>query len=151
MIFFTSVQPTACVISQDNYLPNQESQTEKKDFKTDTATIKQVTNLDERVEENDEEENRMHHTCTFELPSRFTSIQELEIGLGLEGVILGNWSVKFNENETYEWNYSDITEFGNFYCNENSISYSSNEGVHQSVYDIQSEILHWADVEYQLD
>ena len=50
MIFLTSVHLTACVISQDTYLPNQENQTEKKDFKTDTATIEQVTTIDERIE-----------------------------------------------------------------------------------------------------
>ena len=103
----------------------------------------------EEIAEYTEDENTTDNICAFEIPAHFISTEELEIGLGPEGIVLGYWSVDFYEDEMYEWNYSDITELGEFTCNENIISYSSYEDIHQSVYDIQSGILYWADVTYQ--
>ena len=104
---------------------------------------------EEPEEEIAEDENITDDICAFEVPAHFVSTEELEVGIGPEGIVLGYWSVDFYEDGMYEWNYSDITEFGELTCNDNIISYSLYEGIHQSIYDIQSGILHWADVTYQ--
>ena len=140
--------PTGCNTTANTSHSNLETQLDGSEQNEHDMT-EQGYNPNEAIAEYTEDENTTDNICAFEVPAHFISTEELEIGLGPEGIILGYWSVDFYEDGIYEWNYSDITELGEFTCNENIISYSSYEGIHQSVYDIQSGILYWADVTYQ--
>ena len=148
LIFITLDVLTGCNTSHSNTDIKVET---PKDTELDMTEQKNNPNDEpaEQIPEEIEQDNRTNNICAFEVPAHFISIEELEVGLGPEGIILGYWSIDFYEDGMYEWNYSDITEFGEFTCNQNIISYSSYEGMHQSVYDMQSEILHWTDVSYQ--
>ena len=144
LIFVLHTIFTGCQTSHSNQDATSEKREAIQSEETETAS-----NPDEASEEEIEEE--IDDNCAFEIPAHFISIEEREVGLGPEEVVLGHWSIIFKEDAIYEWNYSDITEFGTFSCYENIISHSSYEGMTQSIYDIQTETLLWGDVTYQHD
>ena len=145
LIFVLHTIFTGCQTSHSNQDATSEKREAIQSEETETASVPNETS----EEEEEEIEEEIDDNCAFELPAYFISIEELEVGLGPEGVVLGHWSIIFQEDGIYEWNYSDVTEFGEFSCNQDIISHSSYEGMTQSVYNIQSETLHWGDVTYQ--
>ncbi len=58
---------------------------------------------------------------------KFVSVNEFEVGLGLDGVALGNWSIDFN-NGKFEWQYSDVIEGGDYDIVGNDIALERFDG-----------------------
>ncbi|MDP2305388.1 MAG: hypothetical protein Q8P18_05130 [Pseudomonadota bacterium] len=58
----------------------------------------------------------------------FSSLEELECGLGPDGPELCHWTLTFGEG-TYEWSYSDTGETGTVTCDaENKLTATSSGG-----------------------
>lgn len=88
--------------------------------------------------------------CDAIVGTTFSSIEELECGLGPEGPIPCHWTVAFEEDGDYLWQYSDLGEGGSYACEAGVITVLNNPGLDVS-YDPASGILTWDGVEYVAD
>ncbi|HIO92785.1 MAG TPA: META domain-containing protein [Leucothrix mucor] len=50
----------------------------------------------------------------------FVSVEELEVGLGPNGLVLGHWKVNFDDGQ-FNWQYSDVGEAGKYTISDNDI------------------------------
>lgn len=78
----------------------------------------------------------------------FTSVEELECGLGPNGVELCNWSVAFGFDGTFTWMHSDVGEGGSYACADGVITVVDGPMV-DVVYDDGNDQLTWDGVLYQ--
>jgi len=88
------------------------------------------------------EENR---TCSYDIPSLFSSVKELGVGLGPQGELLGYWTIEFKE-DGFQWNYSDVTEEGTYRCQGTEVNRI--DGEESGTFDTSTDILIWENVEY---
>ena len=81
--------------------------------------------------------------------ARFDSIRELDLGLGPDGVIMGHWTIYF-ENGNFSWTYSDISSTGVYECDGWNITghYNNGENEHNGTYNRETNILLWEGEEY---
>jgi hypothetical protein len=61
------------------------------------------------------------------LDGTFKSVDELECGLGPDGVALCRWSLTFTTG-TFTWDYSDITDAGSYRCKDGAIAATNGGG-----------------------
>jgi len=86
--------------------------------------------------------------CGLILGRTFTSLEQLECGLGPNGPELCNWSVAFALDGTFVWMHSDVGEGGNYGCAAGTISIADGPMVDVS-YDADADILTWDGVQYE--
>ena len=85
--------------------------------------------------------------CEQIVGTRFSSIEELECGLTPEGPALCHWSIVFEENGDYLWQYSDVGQGGTYTCEGGMITVGNAPELEVS-YDIETGILTWDGVQY---
>lgn len=88
--------------------------------------------------------------CEQIVGTTFSSVEELECGLGPKGVELCNWTIVFEENGDYLWQYSDVGQGGTYTCEDGVITVGNDPALEVS-YDPASGILTWDGVEYVAD
>ncbi len=111
------------------------------------------TDTDTGTQNNEEEREENNNSCFFPLPARFLSTDEMEVGLGPDGVVLGYWSIHFEVDGSFMWSYSDIGQMGTYTCFDGNIlgiTTSENEEF-QGIYDQQSDMLNWENIQYERD
>lgn len=86
--------------------------------------------------------------CGFVLGRTFTSVEELECGLGPKGPALCNWSVAFAFDGTFMWMHSDVGEGGSYACADGTITISDGPMV-EAAYDADADTLTWDGVQYE--
>lgn len=80
----------------------------------------------------------------------FSSLEELECGLGPDGPTLCHWTLTFGDG-TYEWSYSDIGEFGTVTCDENELVATSGGGdTHRGTFHRSTGRVTWEGVTYNV-
>lgn len=84
--------------------------------------------------------------CGFVVGRTFTSIEELECGLGPKGPELCNWSVAFAFDGTFMWMHSDVGEGGSYACADGTITITDGPMVDVEV---NADILTWDGVQYE--
>ncbi len=88
--------------------------------------------------------------CAEVVGTTFSSVEELECGLGPKGVELCRWTVEFDESGGYLWMHSDLGEGGPYTCEGGAITVGNNPGLEAS-YDPRTGILTWDGVDYVAD
>lgn len=87
--------------------------------------------------------------CAFLVDRVFASLEELECGLGPNGVELCNWSISF-ASDTYQHEYSDVGESGTYTCSNGEISGLDGGGnKRDGKINAATGTLIWQDVTYQ--
>ncbi|MES2640918.1 MAG: hypothetical protein V4850_15620 [Myxococcota bacterium] len=78
----------------------------------------------------------------------FSSLEELECGLGESGPVMCHWTLTFGEG-TYAWSYSDIGESGTVTCDENDLVATSSGGAtHEGTFHRTTGRVTWEGVVY---
>lgn len=85
--------------------------------------------------------------CEAIVGATFASIEELECGLGPMGVELCSWTIVFEEDGDYLWQYSDVGQGGTYTC-EGGVITVGNDPMLDASYEPASGILTWDGVEY---
>ena len=85
--------------------------------------------------------------CEQIVGTRFSSIEELECGLTPDGPALCHWSIVFEENGDYLWQYSDVGQGGTYTCEGGVITVENDPDLEVS-YDLEAGILTWDGVQY---
>jgi hypothetical protein len=86
--------------------------------------------------------------CGLVLGRTFTSLEELECGLGPDGVELCNWTVAFDFDGTFIWMHSDVGEGGTYACADGAITVTDGPQIVVD-YDVDADILTWDGVQYE--
>lgn len=87
--------------------------------------------------------------CGLVAGRTFTSLDQLECGLGPKGPELCNWTVAFGLDGTFMWMHSDVGEGGTYACAIDAVV-TITEGPQVAVgYDVDADILTWDGVQYQ--
>jgi hypothetical protein len=84
--------------------------------------------------------------CNFIIGTTFSSVEELECGLGPDGPVLCHWQVTFEEDGDWLWQYSDVGEGGTYTCEGGTLVLSDPEI--EFVVDLKVGALFWEGVEY---
>ena len=87
-------------------------------------------------------------TCFFTEPATFSSVKELECGLGPDGPAYCHWSVRF-EGREFQWHHSDYVEVGSYTCEGDVVTGSSGPNVYTGTWDAATGLLTWEGVVYQ--
>lgn len=85
--------------------------------------------------------------CEAIVGTTFSSVEELECGLGPDGPVPCHWQIVFEEDGDYLWQYSDIGEGGTYACIGGVITIQNNPGL-DVAYDVATGILSWDGVQY---
>jgi hypothetical protein len=85
--------------------------------------------------------------CEQIVGTTFASIEELECGLTPEGPALCHWSIVFEEDGDYLWQYSDVGQGGTYTCEGGVITVENDPELEVS-YAVESGILTWDGVQY---
>lgn len=85
--------------------------------------------------------------CEAIVGTTFSSIEELECGLGPDGPVPCHWQVTFEESGDYLWQYSDVGEGGTYTCESSVITLENNPDL-EVAYDPATGILTWDGVQY---
>jgi hypothetical protein len=85
--------------------------------------------------------------CEQIVGTTFSSVEELECGLTPMGPQLCHWTVVFEEDGDYLWQYSDVGQGGTYTCEGGVISVDNDPDLEAS-YDPVTGILTWDGVEY---
>jgi hypothetical protein len=83
--------------------------------------------------------------CEQIVGTTFFSVDELECGLGPDGVELCNWQITFEADGEYIWMHSDVGEGGTYSCQGGNLFIS---GENDLDFDGATGILTWDGVEY---
>jgi hypothetical protein len=113
-------------------------------------------------EENKKIETGFLNACDAINGTTFRSIRMLEIGLGVDGLVLGYWVISFH-NGTYSWHFSDSSVVGSYICDGcNILAFSILDGepfgqnprdivildTYNGTYDTKTGILYWEGEQY---
>jgi len=90
-------------------------------------------------------DTKKNGACLFVIPSIFSSIEELEVGLGPQGEVCGNWTIGFTE-DGFQWHHSDVFEQGAYRCQGAEVNRI--DGGEAGRFDTSTDILMWENVEY---
>lgn len=88
--------------------------------------------------------------CSIIDGATYRSVDMLECGLGPEGPVLCNWTIRFAASE-YDWSYSDIATTGTYTCDGTSIQGTNPGGgtPYIGTLDVATGLLTWAGVVYE--
>ncbi|KHE91326.1 MAG: hypothetical protein K8F52_12670 [Candidatus Scalindua rubra] len=79
----------------------------------------------------------------------FRSVKKWESGLSLNGVVLGYWTIKF-DNGMYSWVYSDVESTGSYSCKGwNIIVAGSSQSKIHAEYNPHENLLIWDGKKYK--
>jgi hypothetical protein len=60
--------------------------------------------------------------CAIIANKTYVSVNQMECGLGPNGVAYCNWNVAFSADGTFDWRHSDVVESGSYTCNGAAIT-----------------------------
>lgn len=87
--------------------------------------------------------------CSLVVDQTFPSVEELEIGLGPDGVVMGHWSISFT-GDSFQWEHSDVAESGSYSCANGILSGTTGAAPpYEGSFDPTSRVLLWDGVEYR--
>lgn len=80
----------------------------------------------------------------------FASLEELECGLGPNGVVLCHWHLTLSANGSWTWQHSDYGESGTWTCAEGVVTgLISGPGAYTGTYDTVTGTLTWDGHDYR--
>lgn len=87
--------------------------------------------------------------CVLDGREHFSSVEELECGLGPDGVVLCHWSLTLSADGTWTWVGSDYGDGGTWTCSGSELAgqHAGGQSVEAS-WDAATEILTWDGVAY---
>lgn len=72
----------------------------------------------------EDERCKTRDTCAM-LEGAYASDEELECGLGQDGIVLCPWSLTFKPGDTFDWLHSDYGDHGSYSCKDGRITTSN--------------------------
>ena len=69
----------------------------------------------------EEQDSGADPLCAVVPDSTWSSVEELECGLGPKGEVLCHWSLSFGADGSFGWQYSDVGESGTWTCADGTI------------------------------
>jgi len=89
------------------------------------------------------------NACAALAGHTFSSVAEMECGLGPDGAASCHWTVRFAVDGTYSWSYSDVGQSGTYTCSGASVTGTRTGSPPVSgSYDAQTGQLTWDGVVY---
>jgi hypothetical protein len=74
-----------------------------------------ISTNDESSDETETGDGDSSDACSLVLDQSYASREQLECGLGPDGVVLCNWTIDFDGSQ-YVWNYSDVGQSDAYAC-----------------------------------